>query len=167
MAFFITLLFSPQTEDELVSFLKLQLAEAINLQNRSLVSQLHETLRCVRLFDNEGCRRLFKSLKEDYTNRAPYIAYLIRSRQVLLSSLAHFERMTERLESDSRVCQKFLVSLCVRIFLERREDLCRSFSAEFQQQTLADEKTDLLDKFLKQLSHQLDRDPTWQGECLR
>ncbi|KAK6641198.1 hypothetical protein RUM44_012907 [Polyplax serrata] len=151
------------SEDQVVSFLKLQLAEAVNLQNRSLVSQLQETLRCVRLFDYEGCRRLFKSLKEDYQNRAPYIAYLVRSRQTLLSSIAHFERMIERIETDSRVCQKFLVALCVRIFLERREDLCSSFSKEFQQLSLPDEKTDLLDKFLMELSQQLERDHNWKG----
>lgn len=134
------------------------------MQNRSLVSQLQETLRCVRLFDYEGCRRLFKSLKEDYQNRAPYIAYLVRSRQTLLSSIAHFERMIERIETDSRVCQKFLVALCVRIFLERREDLCSSFSKEFQQLSLPDEKTDLLDKFLMELSQQLERDHNWKGK---
>lgn len=127
------------------------------------MSQLHEALRCVKLFDNEGCRRLFKSLKEDYQSRAPYIAYLVRSRQTLLLTLAHFQRMKERLESDSQVCRKFLVALCVRIFLERREESCRSFSIDFQQLTLADEKTDLLDKFLRDLSYQLEKDPNWQG----
>lgn len=133
------------------------------MQNRSLVSQLQETLRCIRLFDNEDCRRLLKSLKEDYQNRAPYMAYLVRSRQLLLSSIAHFERMTERVESDGRACRKFLVALCVRIFLERREDICRGFSKEFQLLTLPDEKTDLLDKFLTDLSHQLTRDHNWIG----
>jgi hypothetical protein len=43
-----------QKENELVSFLQLQLAEAINLQDRSLIAHLHETLRCIRLFDDSG-----------------------------------------------------------------------------------------------------------------
>lgn len=43
-----------QKENELVSFLQLQLAEAINLQDRSLIAHLHETLRCIRLFDDNG-----------------------------------------------------------------------------------------------------------------
>ena len=39
-------------ENDVVAFLKLQLAEAINLQDRDLVAQLHETIRCLRQFDN-------------------------------------------------------------------------------------------------------------------
>jgi len=81
-----------QKENELVAFLQLQLAEAINLQDRSLIAHLHETLRCVRLFNDDGCRKLFKSLREDYQKRSPYIAYLIRCRQGLLSTLAHLDR---------------------------------------------------------------------------
>lgn len=79
-------------ENELVAFLQLQLAEAINLQDRALIAHLHETLRCVRLFNDDGCRKLFKSLREEYQKRSPYIAYLIRCRQGLLSTVAHLDR---------------------------------------------------------------------------
>ena len=41
-------------ENELVAFLKVQLAEAMNLQDKSLIAQLRETLRCVQNFDNSG-----------------------------------------------------------------------------------------------------------------
>ena len=34
------------------------MAEATNLQDRSLVAQLHETLRCVSLFDAEECLKV-------------------------------------------------------------------------------------------------------------
>ena len=40
-------------ENDLVSFLKVQLAEAINLQDKDLIAQLHETIRCLCLFDNQ------------------------------------------------------------------------------------------------------------------
>jgi hypothetical protein len=49
------------------------------------------------------------------------------------------------------------------MFLEKREQLLGSFTAEFQQLTLADETTDLLDNFLRTLSIEMDKDPTWQG----
>ena len=55
----------------------LQLAEATNLQDRSLVAQLHETLRCVSLFDAEECQKLIASLREDYRRRSPYLGYLV------------------------------------------------------------------------------------------
>jgi hypothetical protein len=41
-----------QKENDLVLQLKVQLAEAINLQDCDLVAQLHETIRCLRQFDN-------------------------------------------------------------------------------------------------------------------
>jgi len=40
-------------ETELVLFLKMHLAEAINLQDKDLVARLHETIRCLRLFDQQ------------------------------------------------------------------------------------------------------------------
>ncbi|GLH08502.1 Uncharacterized protein GBIM_13724 [Gryllus bimaculatus] len=154
--------FSPK-ENELVSFLQLQLAEAINLQDHSLISHLHETLRCIRLFDDAGCCKLFQSLHDDYQKRSPYIAYLVRSRKGLLSTLAHFERLTERVKKDHNVCSRFLIAVCVTLFLEKREGLMLQFQEEFQQLTLADEKTDLLDNFLQTLAIEMERDPTWQA----
>jgi len=49
------------------------------------------------------------------------------------------------------------------MFLERREQMLGSFTAEFQQLTLADEKTDLLNNFLHTLALEMDKDPMWQG----
>ena len=49
------------------------------------------------------CKKLFDSLKEDLERRAPYIAYLVRCRQGLLSTLAHLERLSERVKCDSQV----------------------------------------------------------------
>jgi len=39
-------------DNELVLQLTVQLAEAINLQDRDMIAQLHETIRCIRQFDN-------------------------------------------------------------------------------------------------------------------
>lgn len=39
---------------EIYKMLRGQLAEAINLQDKDLVAQLHEAIRCVRLFEGEG-----------------------------------------------------------------------------------------------------------------
>ena len=38
-------------ESELIAFLQLQLAEAINLKDRDFAAQLHEAIRCLRQFD--------------------------------------------------------------------------------------------------------------------
>lgn len=44
--------------NDLVNLLRTQLSEAINLQNKDTIAQLHEALRCVRQFDSEGYVRL-------------------------------------------------------------------------------------------------------------
>ncbi|GAB6021964.1 hypothetical protein CHUAL_006124 [Chamberlinius hualienensis] len=150
-------------DNRLIGFLKMQLAEAINLQDRSLTAQLHETLRCVGHFDKAGCVKLFSSLKEDYNSRHPYIAYLIQCRQSYLAALSHLERLMKRVERDKAVCSKYLISVCVRLFLEKVERLVQRFMEEFQNLTVSDEKTDFLEQFLQYLYKQMETDPIWRG----
>lgn len=40
-------------DSDVLTWLRCQLAEATNLHDRSLVAQLHETIRCVQLFDTQ------------------------------------------------------------------------------------------------------------------
>ena len=40
--------------NDLVNLLRAQLSEAINLQSKDTIAQLHEALRCVRMFDTVG-----------------------------------------------------------------------------------------------------------------
>ncbi|XP_066584150.1 GTPase-activating protein and VPS9 domain-containing protein 1 isoform X2 [Prorops nasuta] len=152
-----------QKENELVAFLQIQLAEAINLQDRALIAHLHETLRCVRLFNDHNCRKLFESLREDYQKRSPYIAYLIRSRQGLLSTIAHLDRLGVRVKCDRDAVNNHLVSVCVRVFLEKREALLLNFCEEFKKLSLTDEKQDLVDNFLGKIHSEMDSDPIWQS----
>ncbi|XP_014203892.1 GTPase-activating protein and VPS9 domain-containing protein 1 isoform X2 [Copidosoma floridanum] len=155
-----------QKENELIAFLQLQLAEAINLQDRALIAHLHETLRCVRLFNEDGCRKLFKSLGDDYQKRSPYIAYLIRCRQGLLSTTAHLEKLGERVKCDRDAVNSHLVYVCVRVFLEKREMHVQRFNEEFKKLTVADEKQDLVDTFLNKLHKEMENDLIWQTASL-
>lgn len=41
-------------ENELINILNTQLAEAINLQNKDMVAQLYEVIRCMKMFDTDG-----------------------------------------------------------------------------------------------------------------
>ncbi|CAL1292355.1 unnamed protein product [Larinioides sclopetarius] len=149
-------------ENELVAFLKVLLAEAINLQQRPLMAHLHEALRCVRLFDDIGCQKLFKSLRDDYRKRAPYIAYLVRCRQGLLSTLSHLETLTERVERDKQVCNQYLVMTSVRIFLEKHDRYLQHFVRSFQELVVADEKAIKVEEFLNYLFNYVQNDPMWQ-----
>ncbi|KAG1677973.1 GTPase-activating protein and VPS9 domain-containing protein 1 [Nymphon striatum] len=150
-------------DNELVAFLNILLAEATNLEQRSLIAQLHEALRCVRLFDYSGCKKLLKSLKEDYKKRSPYIAYLIKSRQGLLGTRAHLRRTLDRIQRDKEVCNKSMIAMCVKLFLSQREDMIIKFTDNFQQLTVPDEKTDFVEKFLESLYEELRSDALWKG----
>lgn len=65
-------LFSPLStvyflsDNEIVCFLKVQLAEAINLQDKNQIAQIQETTRCVSRFDARACRKLLAAIAEDY-----------------------------------------------------------------------------------------------------
>ncbi|XP_014681413.1 PREDICTED: GTPase-activating protein and VPS9 domain-containing protein 1-like [Priapulus caudatus] len=151
-----------QVENHLVAFLRTQLAEAINLQDRSLVAQLHETLRCVRQFDKPGCRKLLVSLQEDYRRRAPYIAYLVRCRQALLATQCHLDRLLRRIQREKTICSKYITLVCVRFYLEKYEGKIQRFISDFKKLDVSDEKTDLVEQFLKYMYEKLEQDPTWQ-----
>jgi hypothetical protein len=148
-----------KTTNDLVALLRVQLAEAHNLQDRNLVAQLHETLRCLSLFDNDSCRRLVRSLREDYKRRSPYLSYLVRCRQGLLATLAHQRRLLSRMEADRSVCWSHQINVCIRMFLEKREKQMLNFVTNFREScTASDEKIALMERFLAFLWSQLEAD---------
>merc|ERR1719234_2799124 len=144
---------------EVVGLLEVMLAQALNQQDRNAAAQLRETLRCLSLFDQEGCIKLVRSLLEEYRRRSPYIAYLVRSRQGLLSSLATLEKVALRLENEQRMSSKFLITVCVRLFLERREDELQQLKVQFSSTNVMDEKTELVVQFLNRLWEALEQEP--------
>lgn len=88
---------------------------------------------------------------------------MTRSKAGLLDSLAHIKRLTERVRRERHVSGRYLVAVCVRLFLEQRESRLAQFEDDFQQLTMPDEKTDLLDSFLLSLTAEMDRDAIWRG----
>ena len=54
----------------------------------------HEPITCL----NFRMRKLLRAMRDEYKARAPYIAYLVRCRQGLLSTLAHIERLLNRVK---------------------------------------------------------------------
>ncbi|GFN81129.1 GTPase-activating protein and vps9 domain-containing protein 1 [Plakobranchus ocellatus] len=150
-------------ENPVINLLNAQLAEAINLQNKSQVAQLYEVIRCVKMFDSDGCKRLLRSMREDYSSRAAYISYLVRCRQGLLATKNHLQRLINRITRDKEICSKHLTNLCARNFLEKREKRLWRFMAEFQKLTMADEKIDLLEQFLQYLYQEMGVDPLWKA----
>ena len=114
-----------------MAVLNIMLAQSINLQDRSGAAHIRETLRWISLLDQvtwfcvhhlysyillskEILVKLVSSLKEEFQSRSPYIAYLVRSRQGLLASVASLDTLCVRMESEQRMATKFLITVCVR-----------------------------------------------------
>ncbi|XP_069744384.1 GTPase-activating protein and VPS9 domain-containing protein 1 isoform X8 [Narcine bancroftii] len=150
-------------DNEIVCFLKVQLAEAINLQDKHLMAQIQETMRCVSRFDNRTCRKLLAAIAEDYRKRAPYIAYLTRCRQGLQTTQAHLERLLQRVLRDKEVANRYFTTVCVRLLLESREKHILEFIKDFQNLTAADDKTALVEEFLQSLYGAMAQDIIWQN----
>ncbi|XP_021376141.1 GTPase-activating protein and VPS9 domain-containing protein 1-like isoform X2 [Mizuhopecten yessoensis] len=150
-------------DNELVRLLRAQLAEAINLQNKDLIAQLHEAIRCVRMFDNDGLKKLVRSLQDEYHSRSAYVSYLIRCRQGLLSTLSHVTRLLNRVSRYKEVCNRHLTSVLVRMFIEKRETSVMKFISDFQKLSVPDEKTDFVEQFLQYLYQNMNQDPIWQA----
>ncbi|KAK3088488.1 hypothetical protein FSP39_019810 [Pinctada imbricata] len=148
---------------EILKLLKAQLAEAINLQNKDLIAQLHEAIRCVKMFDSNGCKKLIRSLHDDYQSRTAYVSYLIRSQQGLLTTSSFLQRLVNRVKRDKAVCNNHLTQVCVRLYVERKEGNVIKFITDFQKLTMPDEKTDLVEKFLQYLYQNMYQDPIWQA----
>uniref|UniRef100_A0A3P8WPC9 GTPase-activating protein and VPS9 domain-containing protein 1 n=1 Tax=Cynoglossus semilaevis TaxID=244447 RepID=A0A3P8WPC9_CYNSE len=149
-------------DNEIVCFLKVQLAEAINLQDKNQMAQIQETTRCVSRFDARTCRKLLAAIAEDYRKRTPYIAYLTRCRQGLQTSQAHLERLLQRVLRDKEVANRYFTTVCVRLLLEHMESKMLDFIKAFQVCTAADDKTAAVEDFLRYLYGAMARDAIWQ-----
>uniref|UniRef100_A0A6Q2YJJ7 GTPase-activating protein and VPS9 domain-containing protein 1 n=1 Tax=Esox lucius TaxID=8010 RepID=A0A6Q2YJJ7_ESOLU len=149
-------------DNEIVCFLKVQLAEAINLQDKNQMAQIHETTRCVSRFDARTCRKLLAAIADDYRKRAPYIAYLTRCRQGLQTSQAHLERLLQRVLRDKEVANRYFTTVCVRLLLEHMEAKMLDFIKAFQGYTASDDKTAAVEDFLRYLYGAMAHDATWQ-----
>ena len=59
--------------------------------------------------------------------------------------------MYYRMEMDRRVCMAYLISVCIRLFLERRDRELSQFVTLFKAASAADEKISLMERFLAEL----------------
>lgn len=148
---------------DLESFLQLELAKARDLKQWSIAARVAEALRCVRLLDIGGFNKLCEDLKSEYSGRSVYLQYLLKSKQILLSSQAFLDELLEQVRREQESCGNFLVSVCVRLFLDIHEQDLQRFCTEFKRLTLVDEKNDLLLLFLKDMYKKMKVDVFWDG----
>lgn len=147
----------------LLTYLQIQLAQALNLQNLQQISLISEAIRCIRLLDAAQQSQLILDVQQDLIKRQSYLQYLMRYRQHLLSALENIDRFEDRLRNDRDMCNRHLIMVCVRMFLEKRDDMIQVFSHQFGCLTIVDEKIDFLNEFMGKLMNDLEHDGILQG----
>ena len=150
-------------EMNLLKFLKVLVAETRLKKSSECAVALEEAIRCVESLDPKECQQLFWSLREDYQRRAPFIAYLMKSKQSLLMTDSHFEVLLEYMAHEKQLCSQNLVTIYVRNFLEKKEKALTSFISYFKKMGPPDEKAKLVDKFLGFMFKSLESDPGWKA----
>ncbi|XP_076822378.1 GTPase-activating protein and VPS9 domain-containing protein 1-like isoform X3 [Clavelina lepadiformis] len=149
--------------DQLLSFLRVQQAEALTLQHHSKIAQIDEVMRCVNALDDAGCKHVFKNLWREYKSRSCFIAYLVRARQHLLSASSYLRHVTECTERDRAICRRYFTSQCVRLFLKSKEEAIKNFRGRFMRSIALDEKVTLVGDFLSWLYGQMVEHQIWEG----
>lgn len=108
-------------------------------------------------------QKLLDQLQKDLRKRQSYLQYLIRYRQNLLFSLENIQNFELRLQNDRETCNRHLIMVCIRMFLEKRELAILTFQNKFTTLTVVDEKIDFLEEFMGELMNELKNDGLLQG----
>uniref|UniRef100_A0AC35TWP4 Ras-GAP domain-containing protein n=1 Tax=Rhabditophanes sp. KR3021 TaxID=114890 RepID=A0AC35TWP4_9BILA len=149
----------------LIGFLNLLLAEALNNSNGAKAAQIRETIRCLSIFSGKALRKLIKILKEEYRKRSAYHIYLQQSKMVLLQLQYFLGKLGKRINSERNLIESCLIQLLVRTFMSKNEEAILTFTTELMSISIdrADEKTDLVERFLDVLDGHVRTDQMWFG----
>jgi hypothetical protein len=135
----------------------------MNQQNLQQVSYVSELLRCLHSLEGAAHYKLIEELQKDLQQRQSYLQYLVRLRQDLLSTIATIDNFQSRLQNDRVMCNRHLVMVCVRMFLEKREAMINAFQQDFNAKPAADEKLELMEELIGKLMEDLKNDSIVQG----
>lgn len=144
-------------ENELVKYLKVLLSNASRLDSSDSVA-IREAIRCVKPFSNSACQELLRSVLDDYDRRNTYMKDLVEFHQRLLIVSFRLDNVLNHIERDKLICNHNLVTLFVGQYMEQKERSVQFFIRKFQSINAADEKTQLVEKFLTLLYTALEND---------
>lgn len=140
-------------DNYLVSYLKIQLNEAILVNDKEKEAYLNETIRCLSTFNKQQCHKLLDNIKIDYKKRSHYISYLTKSKQNLLNGISYIEKLILKLETQNKSIRNYLISLVIRNILESKENEINEFIQKFINLIAVDEKNDSFQNKLNNLAN--------------
>ncbi|XP_044756582.1 GTPase-activating protein and VPS9 domain-containing protein 1 isoform X2 [Coccinella septempunctata] len=148
-------------QSKIETILRIELGKARKMRRWSSVARITETLKCVQLLNEKSCNKLVKSMKDDILKRSIYTQYLTSSRRELLLSEAFLNGLQEQVCYEKEQCEEYLAILYVDDFLRQKEMEMNNFCEEFKQQSLSDEKCDLLNNFYAELYSSMRSNVLW------
>jgi hypothetical protein len=142
-------------DNYLVKYLKIQLSEAILVNDNEKEAYLNETIRCLNSLNQHQCHKLLDNIKLDYKKRAHYISYLAKSKQNLLNGIFYIEKLIFKLETQHKSLGNYLISLVIRNILESKENEINEFIQKFISLIAVDEKNHLFQNKLNNLTKEM------------
>ena len=147
---------------EVQNLLQLLLAESRYMQNLNHSIAIQEALRYLNNFDESLFNKMMQELKDDYQKRSPYIAYLVKCKQNLISAIQHFQTIKCYLVQDQNTISNCMITFYVRKFFMKNMPEIDAFVQNFKQLVLADEKANFIEKFLEKLYRGMEQDSDWK-----
>lgn len=148
-------------ENELVKYLRVLLSNASRLGSNDSVT-IREAIRCVKPFSNNACRELLRSVLDDYDRRSSYMKDLVEFTQRLLIVSSRVDNVLNHIERDKLICSHNLVTIFVGHYMEQKERSLQFLIRKFTTVNAADEKAQLVERFLVMLYNALESDSNWQ-----
>lgn len=148
-------------DNELVKYLKVLLSNSSRLDSTDSVA-IREAIRCVKPFNNSACKELLRSVLDDYERRTTYMQELVEFHQRLLIVSFRLDNVLNHIERDKLICNHNLVTHFVGQFMEQKERSVQFFIRKFQSIHAADEKTQIVERFLNLLYSALESDIHWR-----
>jgi len=134
----------------LINILRIEVASAISRADNVTAAQLQEAIRTIQQLGVEGSKKVIRQLRDDYRRSSDYVAYLVRAKQGLLSTMNFLERALERSRHEGETYTHYLVTEWIRLRLEEpgQDALLEEFIFNFRGTKTVDEKKELLESFL-------------------
>uniref|UniRef100_A0A336LMC6 CSON005629 protein n=1 Tax=Culicoides sonorensis TaxID=179676 RepID=A0A336LMC6_CULSO len=151
------------SESPIHTYLKIQMAEATDISNLQDITYTFEALRLLNTTNLLTQHKLYQHLQSELITGQRYIQYLTKCRQNLLLSMEMVEKLQAKISNERDLCMKNLILCCVRMFLEKHEQLFQNFYESITKLLVADEKIEIMKEFIQTVLLEIQKDGILRG----
>ncbi|XP_063710037.1 receptor-mediated endocytosis protein 6 homolog [Culicoides brevitarsis] len=145
------------------TYLQIQMAEATETGSLKEISYTFEALRLLSSTNLLTQHKVYQHLQSELISGQRYIQYLTKCRQNLLLSIEMVEKINKKIASERELCIKNLIDCCVRMFLDKNEQINENFYDNMSKLFVADEKIELMKEFINAVLIKIRQDGILRG----